>query len=299
MTTALLETAGLGRRFGGLAAVEDVSIAVEPGEIRAVIGPNGAGKTTLVGMICGRLRPSAGTVRFEGRDITVVPAWRRVLAGIVYTFQVTSIYGTLTVRENVALAAQRRLMDSPGAWLRLDESGLAARVESSLQILGLNDSSGRRAGELPYGHQRLLEVAMGLALEPRLLILDEPTQGLAEHEIDTFCERVREIASQATVMLIEHNMRVVLRLASRITVMDRGRVIADGDPASVESDPEVPARLPRPAMTTPRAPTPADPHRDRLVVDSVGIPDRRSDRSVHGPGRSDPSVQPRYRSGGT
>ena len=239
MTAALLETEGLGRRFGGLSAVEDVSIAVEPGEIRAVIGPNGAGKTTLVGMICGRLRPSAGTVRFEGRDITAMPSWRRVAAGIVYTFQVTSIYGALTVRENIALAAQRRLMASPRAWLHLHEPALAARVEDALGTLGLDESSGRRAGELPYGHQRLLEVAMGLALEPRLLILDEPTQGLAEHEIDTFCERVRDIAAQATVMLIEHNMRVVLRLASRITVMDRGRVIADGDPASVESDPEV------------------------------------------------------------
>ena len=239
MTAALLETECLGRRFGGLSAVEDVSIGVEPGEIRAVIGPNGAGKTTLVGMICGRLRPSAGKVRFEGRDITSMPAWRRVAAGIVYTFQVTSIYGSLSVCDNVALAAQRRMMDSAGAWLRIDESALAARVESSLHILGLGEHPERRAGELPYGHQRLLEVAMGLALAPRLLILDEPTQGLAEHEIDTFCERMRDIASRATVMLIEHNMKVVLRLASRITVMDRGRVIADGDPASVESDPEV------------------------------------------------------------
>ena len=239
VTAALLETECLGRRFGGLSAVEDVSIGVEPGEIRAVIGPNGAGKTTLVGMICGRLRPSAGKVRFEGRDITSMPAWRRVAAGIVYTFQVTSIYGSLSVCDNVALAAQRRMMDSAGAWLRIDESALAARVESSLHILGLGEHLERRAGELPYGHQRLLEVAMGLALAPRLLILDEPTQGLAEHEIDTFCERMRDIASRATVMLIEHNMKVVLRLASRITVMDRGRVIADGDPASVESDPEV------------------------------------------------------------
>ena len=230
MTAALLETDGLARRFGGLSAVEDVSISVEPGEIRAVIGPNGAGKTTLVGLICGRMPPSAGRVGFEGRDITGMPAWRRVAAGIVYTFQVTSIYGALSVRENVALAAQRRLMGSPRAWLRLDEAALAAR---------LDERSGYLAGELPYGHQRLLEVAMGLALEPRLLILDEPTQGLSEHEIDIFCERVRDIASRATVMLIEHNMKVVLRLATHITVMDRGRVIADGDPASVESDPEV------------------------------------------------------------
>ena len=239
MTAPLLVTEGLGRRFGGLSAVEDVSIGVEPGEIRAVIGPNGAGKTTLVGMICGRILPSAGRVRFEGRDVTAMPAWRRVASGIVYTFQVTSIYGALSVYDNVALAAQRRLMRSPGAWLRLDEAALSERVEQSLRALGLDERRATRAGDLPYGHQRLLEVAMGLALEPRLLILDEPTQGLAEHEIETFCERVRDIASRATVMLIEHNMKVVLRLASRITVMDRGRIIAEGDPASVESDPDV------------------------------------------------------------
>ena len=235
----LLETEGLGCRFGGLSAVEDVSIGVRRGEIRALIGPNGAGKTTLVGMICGRVRPSAGRVRFEGRDVTGMPAWKRAAAGIVYTFQVTSIYGALAVRENVALAARRRLMGSPGAWLRLDEAALAARVEHALGALGLDAEHGRRAGDLPYGHQRLLEVAMGLALEPRLLILDEPAQGLAGHEIDTFCERVREVASRATVMLIEHDVNLVLRLATRITVLDRGRVIADGDPASVEADPEV------------------------------------------------------------
>ena len=235
----LLETEGLGRRFGGLSAVEGVSIGVRSGEIRAVIGPNGAGKTTLVGMICGRIRPSAGRVRFEGRDVTAMPAWKRVAAGIVYTFQVTSIYSALAVRDNVALAAQRRLMGAPGAWLRLDETALAARVEGALRTLGLDVHRDRRAGDLPYGHQRLLEVAMGLALEPRLLILDEPTQGLAEHEIETFCERVRDIAARATVMLIEHNMKVVLRLATHMTVLDRGRVIADGEPASVEADPEV------------------------------------------------------------
>ena len=154
----------------------------------------------------------------------------------------------LVVRDNVALAAQRWLMGSPGAWLRLDEAALAARVEGALRTRGLDIHRECRAGDLPYGHQRLLEVAMGLALEPRMLILDEPTQGLAEHEIETFCERVRDIASRATVMLIEHNMKVVLRLATHITVMDRGRVIADGDPASVGSGPGGPTRLSRPAV---------------------------------------------------
>ena len=239
MDTALLETDALDRRFGGLTAVDGVSIAVRAGQIHAVIGPNGAGKTTLVGMICGRIRPSAGRILFEGRDITRLPAWRRVLAGIVYTFQVTSIYRNLSVRENVALAARRPLMRSAFAWFHLDPQALEARVEGALATLDLAPQGDRCAGELPYGHQRLLEVAMGLALEPRLLVLDEPAQGLAEHEIETFCERVREISTRATVILIEHNIDVVLRLSSHITVMDQGRVIADGDPASVEADPEV------------------------------------------------------------
>ena len=239
MSAALLETEALSRRFGGLTAVDRVSIAVKAGHIHAVIGPNGAGKTTLVGMICGRVRPSAGQIRFEGRTITRLPSWKRVLAGIVYTFQITSIYRGLSVRENVALAARRPLMRSPGGWLHLDRRALEARVEGALRTLDLVALGDRCAGELPYGHQRLLEVAMGLALEPRLLILDEPAQGLAEHEIDIFCERVREISTRATVILIEHNIDVVLRLSSHITVMDGGRVIADGDPASVEADPEV------------------------------------------------------------
>jgi len=236
---ALLETRGLGRRFGGLAAVDDVSIATRAGQIHAVIGPNGAGKTTLVGMVCGRIRPSTGRILFRGRDITRLPAWSRALAGIVYTFQVTSIYRGLPVRENVALAARRPLMGSPTAWLHIDPGLLETRVERALRTLGLDVQGDRPAGELPYGHQRLLEVAMGLALEPRLLILDEPAQGLAEHEIETFCERIREISTRATVILIEHNIDVVLRLSSHITVMDQGRVIADGDPASIEADSEV------------------------------------------------------------
>ena len=239
VSATLLETEVLTRRFGGLVAVDAVSIAVRAGQIHAIIGPNGAGKTTLVGMICGRTRPSGGRIRFEGRDITGMPAWSRAVAGIVYTFQVTSIYRGLSVRENVALAARRPLMRSPSAWLHLDPETLEARVESALDTLDLAKLGDRCAGELPYGHQRLLEVAMGLALEPRLLILDEPAQGLAEHEIETFCERIREISTRATVILIEHNIDVVLRLSSHITVMNQGRVIADGDPASVESDHEV------------------------------------------------------------
>ena len=224
----LLETAALSRRFGGLQAVDAVSLRLSPGEIRAIIGPNGAGKTTLVSMISGRLRPSSGTIRFKDRDITRQRAWRRVLGGIVYTFQVTSIFRNLSLFDNVALAAQRR-----------GTADLAERTVAALGRVGLAGDIERMAGALPYGHQRLLEVAMGLALEPELLILDEPTQGLANHEIAAFCDLVRRIAEDATVLLIEHNMSVVLELADRITVMDKGAVIAEGTPAEIEADPDV------------------------------------------------------------
>jgi branched-chain amino acid transport system ATP-binding protein len=232
---ALIETRGLTKRFGGLTAVNAVDLRVDQGEIRAIIGPNGAGKTTLVGILCGRLQPTAGAIRYQGADITALPPWQRLARGIVYTFQVTSIFKGLSCYENVALPAQRRLMKG----IRLDESLVAERVHASLEAVGLSGFAAQRADSLAYGHQRLLELAMALAAEPQLLILDEPTQGLAESEIERFCALVRTIAQRATVLLIEHNMPVVLSLARRITVMDAGAIIAEGTPAEIEQDPAV------------------------------------------------------------
>jgi branched-chain amino acid transport system ATP-binding protein len=211
---------------------------VSAGEIRAIIGPNGAGKSTLVGIICGRLTPSAGRVLYRGRDITATRPWERLMQGIVYTFQVTSIFKGLSCYENVAVPAQRRLMRGVGR-IALGEQAVAERVRTALGAVGLEELAERRAEELAYGHQRLLELAMALAAEPQLLILDEPTQGLAEGEIEQFCELVREIARRATVLLIEHNMAVVLSLAQRVTVMDAGAIIADGTPAQIEAHPQV------------------------------------------------------------
>ena len=222
---SLLSTRGLTRRFGGLTAVDGVDLDLGTGEIRALIGPNGAGKTTLVGLICGRIAPSAGTIRFEGRDITALPAHARVALGIAYTFQITAIYARLPVFDNVALAVQRR-----GA------PDLAAETLAALDRVGLADRAGQVAGTLAYGHQRLLEVAMGLALAPKLLILDEPTQGLADTEIETFKRLVREVARSATVLLIEHNMELVMDLADRITVLNFGEVLAEGTPAEIRAD---------------------------------------------------------------
>ena len=235
----LLETAGLAKNFGGLQAVRDADFELAGGEIRAIIGPNGAGKTTLVGMISGRIVPSFGTVTFKGRDITRRRAWDRVLDGIVYTFQITSIYPSLSCYENVALAAQRRLLGRLWDRLTLGEERIADRVDAVLGLVGLRAAADQQAGTLPYGHQRLLEVAMGLALEPELLILDEPTQGLTLEEISGFCDLIRAIAQEATVLLIEHNMSVVLELAETITVMDKGAIIAEGTPGEIERNPEV------------------------------------------------------------
>ena len=235
----LLEARGLSKRFGGLEAVSAVDLRLEPGEIRALIGPNGAGKTTLVGLISGRLPPTAGEVRFGGRDITGLRSWERVALGIVYTFQVTSIYRNLSVRDNVGLAAQRRHLEGVLDWLALDSAAVAKDVDAALERVGLAGLGARQAGTLAYGHQRVLEVAMALALRPSLLILDEPTQGLTGDEIDALCRLVREISAATTVLLIEHNMAVVLELADRVTVMDRGRVIAEGTPREIEAHPEV------------------------------------------------------------
>ena len=232
----LLATQGLGRRFGGLRAVDGVDFVLSSGEIRAIIGPNGAGKTTFVSLICGRVPPSAGRVIFEGQDITHLAAHRRVKRGIAYTFQITSVFGNLPVFDNVALAAQNAMQRERPGWRPLDTTELESRVVGALERVGLGDRPRTRAAELAYGHQRLLEVAMGLALAPKLLILDEPTQGLSDTEIAGFCALVRGIARGMTILLIEHNMDVVMALADRITVMDRGRILAEGVPAEIRAN---------------------------------------------------------------
>jgi len=237
--TPLLQTEALSKRFGGLKAVLPVNLHLEQGEIRAIIGPNGAGKTTLVSMISGRINPTSGQVHFNGRDITKLRAWRRVALGVVYTFQITSIFRDLTVYENVALAAQRRLMRRALDRVVLRETILVDRVDAALAEVGLEHVVDDPAGLLPYGHQKLLEIAMALALRPKVLILDEPTQGLAPDEISALCQRIKEISQEVTILLIEHNMTVVLELATAITVMDKGAIIADGTPSEIEADDRV------------------------------------------------------------
>jgi len=235
--TPLLATKNLGRSFGGLRAVDGVDFTLASGEIRAIIGPNGAGKTTFVSLVCGRIEPTSGRVVFDGDDITDLPAHQRVRRGIAYTFQITSVFANLTAFDNVALAVERRLLD--GKSERRGAKALRNGVTQALERTGLADRARMVAGNLSYGHQRLLEVAMGLALKPRLLILDEPTQGLSDGEIDNFIGLVRDIAREATVLLIEHNMPVVMALAERITVFNFGKILAEGTPEAIRANAEV------------------------------------------------------------
>lgn len=221
---SLMRAEALSCHFGGVKAVDRVDFALPAGETRAIIGPNGAGKSTFVGLLSGRIRPSSGRILWQGRDITAMPAHRHVRLGIGYTFQITSIFPGLTLAENVALAIQRR-----------DVADLDGEVQAVLARVGLAARADAKAGLQSYGHQRLLEIAMGLALAPRLLILDEPTQGLAADEIAHFMGLMREIRAETTLLLIEHNMDVVMGLAERITVLDSGRILAEGSPAEIRA----------------------------------------------------------------
>jgi branched-chain amino acid transport system ATP-binding protein len=221
----LIETRDLTRHFGGLRAVDGVDFFLTAGEIHGLIGPNGAGKTTFVSLLSGRVPAQSGAILLGGEDITRLPAHVRVRKGIAYTFQITSIFPRLSVFDNVALAVQSQ-----------GKRDLVARTRAALSRVGLHGLEEQEAQTLSYGHQRLLEVAMGLALSPRVLILDEPTQGLAASEIECFKTLVRSLVPETTVLLIEHNMEVVMDLATRITVLTFGRVLATGTPAEIRAN---------------------------------------------------------------
>jgi branched-chain amino acid transport system ATP-binding protein len=239
MIAPYLECERLSRHFGGLAAVDGVSLTVQREEIRAVIGPNGAGKSTLFNVIAGSLRPTAGTVRFKGERVSGLPPHAVVSRGICRTFQLTALFRGLSALENVRLAAQAR---DARRW-RLVGAGRALgdtrrRAQGWLERVHLADVAATPAGVLSHGDQRLLEIAMALAQEPELLLLDEPTQGLSVDETARTVALLRELLGGGglTVLLVEHDMEVVFSLAHRITVLHHGRVIADGSPEAVRSD---------------------------------------------------------------
>ena len=228
LNNILLYTENLTKNFQGIKAVNDINFKINNNEIRALIGPNGAGKTTFVSLLCGRIKSSKGKVFFNGVNISHLPVFTRISMGIGYTFQITSIFFNLTVSENVALALKNKRQE--------EKKSIVSEV---LNKVGLIDRINQRSGDLSYGHQRLLELAMGLAQRPKLLILDEPTQGLSDLEIENFKKLIKKISSTVTVLLIEHNMDVVMSIADKITVLHFGEIIAEGDKQSIQRNPLV------------------------------------------------------------
>jgi branched-chain amino acid transport system ATP-binding protein len=236
---SLLELDDLTKRYGGIVAVDHVTMRIEAGEVRAVIGPNGAGKTSLFHLITGVVKASEGRVRFADQDVSGMPAHVRCQRGMSRTFQLTSLFPEMSARDNTKLAAQAR---DAKRWVPLGGGAVfhaaARRGDEALERLGLSHVADRPAGLLSHGDQRLLEVAMALAQQPRLLLLDEPTQGLSVEETAQAVEVLSSLfsSSDLTVLLVEHDMEVVFRLAHKITVLHRGSVIADGDPDQVKAD---------------------------------------------------------------
>jgi branched-chain amino acid transport system ATP-binding protein len=241
---SLLEVRNATKRFGSLVAVRDVSLTVQTGELRAIIGPNGAGKTTFFNLISGFFRPSSGTIRFDGRDVTAVPAYKRVVLGMGRTFQITEIFPELTVFENIRVSTEVADGYRMRPWLgRAKELAVRRQVEETLELTGLAAKANRLVGELAHGDQRAAEIAMALALRPRLLLLDEPTAGMGEQETFDITQLVRRLHrdGKLTILLIEHDMRVIFHLADRITVLDQGNLLAEGTPQEIASNETVQA----------------------------------------------------------
>jgi branched-chain amino acid transport system ATP-binding protein len=240
----VLEVSHASKRFGSLVAVRDVSLIVKKGELRAIIGPNGAGKTTFFNLISGLFPPSEGRIVFEGRDVTTLPAEQRVTLGIARTFQITEIFPELTVFENVRISTEVADGHRLSPWIRREErTRIRSEVESTLELTGLGAKAHRLVGELSHGDQRAAEIAMALALRPRLLLLDEPTAGMGDQETYDVTQLIRRLHRDRnfTIVLIEHDMRVVFHLADRIMVLDQGKFLAEGSPEEIAANEQVQA----------------------------------------------------------
>lgn len=237
--TIILETKQLRKEFGGLVAVDEVSIQVETGTTHAIIGPNGAGKTTFFNLLTGKYAPTRGQVLYNGQDITHQPLHRRAHLGIGRSFQITNIFPNLTVLENVRLAAQALKTDNFRFWRPVPSfKGYIERAMNALELTGLREVALSPASVLPHGGKRKLELAILLAADPQLLLLDEPTAGMASEQVPELMqiiERVRHEGSR-TIVLVEHNMNVVMNSCNRITVMNLGSVLAEGTPGEISAN---------------------------------------------------------------
>lgn len=242
MVDAILETEGMTKEFRGFVAVSDVNLRIRRGSIHGLIGPNGAGKTTCFNLLTKFLQPTRGTIRYDGRDITGTKPADVARLGLVRSFQISAVFAHLTVLENVRVALQRERGGSFDFWrsaslLRKYDD----RAMELLEDVGLTQYAHLTAGQLPYGRKRALEIATTLALEPTMMLLDEPTAGMTHEDVDRIVALVKRVAKGRTVLLVEHNLKVVEGLCDRITVLTRGRVLAEGDYASVSRNPEVQA----------------------------------------------------------
>jgi branched-chain amino acid transport system ATP-binding protein len=236
----ILETRGLSKEFMGFAAVQDVSLGIRRGSVHALIGPNGAGKTTVFNLLTGFVKPSAGRIRFNGVDITSTSPVQVARRGMVRSFQISATFPHLTLLENVRIALQRKIANSFHFWEH--ESRLNCLNERAMQLLEAVDLRGhadRITVELPYGRKRALELATTLALDPELMLLDEPTQGMGHEDVSRVVELIRKVARDRTILMVEHNLSVVETLSDVITVLQRGSVLAQGSYAEVSSDPRV------------------------------------------------------------
>lgn len=240
----VLEVHNVTKKFGNLVAVHDVSLNVAKGELRAVIGPNGAGKTTFFNLISGFFPPTSGSITFDGRDITTLPTHQRVALGMARTFQITEIFPELTVFENVRIGTEVSAGYRLRPWISRDEGELIdRRIHETIGLVGLGAKSGRLVGELSHGDQRATEIAMALALRPHLLLLDEPTAGMGDQETFEIAKLIKRLhrENNFTIVLIEHDMRVVFNLADRISVLDQGRFLAEGSPQEIAANAKVQA----------------------------------------------------------
>ena len=240
MTDVILETRKLSKEFKGFSAVSDLNLRVERGHIHALIGPNGAGKTTVFNLLTKFLTPTTGTILFNGIDITREQPADIALRGIIRSFQISAVFPNLSPLENVRLALQRATGTSFHFW-RSDRClhELEDRAMALLHSVGLADLSGGVTGELAYGRKRALEIATTLALEPELMLLDEPTQGMGAEDVERITALVKQASAHRTILMVEHNLKVVETLADRITVLQRGAILAEGSYAEVSGDPRV------------------------------------------------------------
>jgi branched-chain amino acid transport system ATP-binding protein len=240
VTDTILETVGLTREFGGFVAVDDVALRVRTGSIHALIGPNGAGKTTCFNMLTKFLAPTRGTIHFKGRDITRLRPAQVARLGLVRSFQISAVFPHLTALENVRLALQRARGASFDFWR--SEKVLAIyndRAQELLFDVGLSEYVNTVVAQLPYGRKRALEIATTLALDPEMMLLDEPTAGMAHDDVGRIVELIGRVRQGRTILMVEHNLSVVEGLCDIITVLTRGKVLAEGDYATVSKNPEV------------------------------------------------------------